>query len=1018
MAPLATAMTIRTPVSSLPAWANALRELGDLSEVPAVDSLLGVASEVLDMTRATKRHREICYPLSDMVSEALAVVQRELVLQSEISDGMLYALDGLRNVLSAIKTRVQQLKDAGLVQRALSSTDPTKHLQNDLRMALSSFQLQSHISLQIQLIKRVDDDNSRFQHLVSTLDAQLAEAKRALSPGSQPTSVRSVNEELRPRTLPLAAPLLFGRDAELAELVDLLTAEVRPARIALLGPGGVGKSSLAVAAISHERVAALFGRQSYFIPCDSITSASGLVSGVAAHLGIAGDHLLKRLISCLSRSRAVIVLDNFETPWEDKRMRVDVERLLSTFAAISSLTLLVTMRGAERPLGVEWTNPPLSPLKPLQRSASLQVFLAIASRHNDSPELHTLLDYLDDLPLAITLLARMSEHESLSALLARWDLESTSIVRGARAGNRLSCLDTSIRVSLTSPRMRGDLNALNLLQLLSLLPAGLPEALQPSSISELLKSASVLKSCALAYSDDSGRLRVLSPIRLFTLKHHPPKYELVAPLEDYYVQLSQLCKRLGLSETPQILPQLLSEAANVESLCSYTVEHWPEVGWPIPVICCFDEPLRYAGLKPSRLLQADRLHATRPAEHQLQILMRRIIREPDRAEQTKLANHALQLARTAGLAAYEGEVLVRLSIAIYSMKEKLDLCNQALAIFEKLGSDAAAKKALCLRTMAGAAFFGDDYAAAERYATEGVLLAESCNSLSIAISTRTILAHVHIRQGRLLTASELADISVRQAHAMDDTTSLTVALTCKAGILVAQGYVGEAIDVHNAAATLYARRGELASSAFNRMQIASLLANGGETIAARNMLEEAIPVAQVTPWSTLIGRTIAFDVCRAEGDLDSAEALAFEALSLARERNYTRIEARMRDMLAEIAVERGYPDDASINIVLALLLYARIGNMQYLIPAICRLGRVLLLLGDCDTAYQVLQWALEWSHKAGMLPVQAACLVTLAELQQTVGAPDIAAWEEALRMCELTRENRLANKCRYWLSVD
>lgn len=638
-APMASA----APISSLPAWASAF---GDLSGIPAVDSLLGVASEVIEVTTTAKRHRQLCYRLTGMVSETLTVVQRELVLQRDISDGMLYAVDGLCTVLSLIKMKVQHLKDISLVQRIFSSDDSLKELQYDLRMALASFQLQSHISLQSQLIKRADDDDSRFQHLVSTLDAQEADARRALDPDSESlsNSLRSANDELRRRgTLPSDAPVLFGRDRELEGLVDMIAAGARPARIALLGPGGVGKSRLAVAAISHERVAALFGRQSYFIPCDSITSSSGLVSGIAAHLGIAGDNLLKRLVASLSRSRAIIVLDNFETPWEDKRTRVDVEGILSTFAAVSTLTLLVTMRGAERPMGVEWTSPPPSPLRPLERSASLQVFLTTASLPRESPELHTLLDYVDDLPLAITLLARMAEHESLSTLLARWDAESTSMVRGTPAGTRLSCLDTSIRVSLTAPRIRDDRDSLNLLQLLSLLPAGLPEALQPSSLSQLLKSASVLKSCSLAYADDDGgRLRVLSPVRLYTLKHHPPEYALVAPLEAYYVQLSQLCQKLGTSDTPHILPQLVSEAANVESLCSYILEHWPAVDWPIPVLCCFDELLHYAGLRPSRLLQSEGLSATRP-EHQLQVLMRRIVRESTRAEQTRLADEALVL---------------------------------------------------------------------------------------------------------------------------------------------------------------------------------------------------------------------------------------------------------------------------------------------------------------------------------------------------------------------------------------
>ncbi|EJD39197.1 hypothetical protein AURDEDRAFT_116253 [Auricularia subglabra TFB-10046 SS5] len=274
-----------------------------------------------------------------------------------------------------------------------------------------------------------------------------------------------------------------------------------------------------------------------------------------------------------------------------------------------------------------------------------------------------------------------------------------------------------------------------------------------------------------------------------------------------------------------------------------------------------------------------------------------------------------------------------------------------------------------------------------------------------------------MRNGRLHAASHLADICVKQAYALDDTTSLARALTCKAGIATSKGNVDEAIDGHTAASAVLAHRGDPAASAFNKLNVASLLATRGDTMAARNLLEEAIPVAQGSAWRVLIGRGISSDVCRAEGDFENSQSLAMEALALARKHNYTRMEAHVRDMLAETALEFGYAGDASINIVLALVLYARICNMQYLIPAICRLGRVLFLRGECETAHGVFTWGLEWSRRAGMVGVQAGCLVGLAELQEAAGEHDYKAWEEALSMSERTSESRLANKCRYWLSV-
>ncbi len=45
----------------------------------------------------------------------------------------------------------------------------------------------------------------------------------------------------------------------------------------------------------------------------------------------------------------MLILDNFETPWEPLASRDEVETLLAQLTDIPNLTLVVTLRGAERP---------------------------------------------------------------------------------------------------------------------------------------------------------------------------------------------------------------------------------------------------------------------------------------------------------------------------------------------------------------------------------------------------------------------------------------------------------------------------------------------------------------------------------------------------------------------------------------------------------------------------------------------------------------------------------------------
>lgn len=176
------------------------------------------------------------------------------------------------------------------------------------------------------------------------------------------------------------------------------------------------------------------------------------------------------------------------------------------------------------------------------------------------------------LPLAITLLAQMAQVDPLAELLRRWREEATSMLTRIR-GSRLSCLDTSISLSLNSDRVKNAPETLRLLSVLSVLPAGLPPHFQHPAISMLGKSTAVLKASALAYSAEGGRLRVLSPIREYILKYHPPAMKLIAPLTELCAKVAILCEQIGSRETAHLLRQVADEATNVESLCYYMLQH-------------------------------------------------------------------------------------------------------------------------------------------------------------------------------------------------------------------------------------------------------------------------------------------------------------------------------------------------------------------------------------------------------------------------------------------------------------
>jgi NB-ARC domain len=164
---------------------------------------------------------------------------------------------------------------------------------------------------------------------------------------------------------------MIGRDEEKSEVLITLL-DKAPARIAILGAGGMGKTTLALFALHEPAVIEHFPLR-YFVCCEAVTSASALVGEIANALRIPpamrDEHLIDLIISSF-RGNAVLCLDNFETIWDNQVVRSDVESFLSHLNHLPQLAIIVTMRGTQRPSRVSWSKPLLPPLEKLSDANS------------------------------------------------------------------------------------------------------------------------------------------------------------------------------------------------------------------------------------------------------------------------------------------------------------------------------------------------------------------------------------------------------------------------------------------------------------------------------------------------------------------------------------------------------------------------------------------------------------------------------------------------------------------------
>ncbi|KAJ7932175.1 hypothetical protein B0H13DRAFT_1593598, partial [Mycena leptocephala] len=341
-------------------------------------------------------------------------------------------------------------------------------------------------------------------------------------------------------------------------------------RIAILGTGGMGKTSLARAVLHHAEVSAQYTQHRYFVACDSVNSKVELAALIGAHLGLKpGNDLTQAVCQYFTTgSPSLLVLDNLETVWEPMECRGDIEEFLSVLTDVQHLALVITMRGAERPSKVQWTRPFLPPLQPLEQVAARQTLIDIAEDHHNPGEVDRVLSLTDNMPLAINLIANLVDVEGCSRVLSRWEEEKTSLISDGY--DKRSNLDLSISLSLSSPRIKAVPHSEELLSLLSMLPDGLSdvELLQSKlPIQDIRDCRTTLIRTSLAYLDDKKRLKALVPIREYMRKTHPAQNELLKPLFKHFQELLELYRDFyGTEMISATVGQISSNLANIQSL--------------------------------------------------------------------------------------------------------------------------------------------------------------------------------------------------------------------------------------------------------------------------------------------------------------------------------------------------------------------------------------------------------------------------------------------------------------------
>ncbi|MFI6102176.1 BTAD domain-containing putative transcriptional regulator [Lentzea sp. NPDC051213] len=242
------------------------------------------------------------------------------------------------------------------------------------------------------------------------------------SPGLAAAHLEVLQAQAPHRGVPAQLTSFVGRDEDLRRVTKWL-GENR--LVTLIGPGGTGKTRLAVE-VAHREPGEVA-----FVDLSATTDvARALLDGIGlreAGLLTAGLGVEERLQAALATRAALLVVDNCEHVIDD------AARVLGTvLAACPQVRVLATSR---EPLGI--TGETLSPVTPLDEDAAVRLFLdrAQAVRPGFTAEHHVIAEVcrrLDGIALAIELAAARVRSLPLSEITARLDDRFRLLSKGSR----------------------------------------------------------------------------------------------------------------------------------------------------------------------------------------------------------------------------------------------------------------------------------------------------------------------------------------------------------------------------------------------------------------------------------------------------------------------------------------------------------------------------------------------------------------------------------------------------------
>ena len=558
----------------------------------------------------------------------------------------------------------------------------------------------------------------------------------------------------------------FGRDELIEKLVGLVE-NLEP--IALIGSGGIGKTSIALTVLHHSRIEERFGQNRRFIRCDQfLASRVHLLARLSKVIGarVENPEDMTPLRPLLSSNEMLIILDNAESILDPKGASAEeIYAVVDELCQFKKVCLCITSRITTVPPRCKRPKIPT-----LSMEAACSIFYSIYDDNRRSSIINGLLERLDFHALSTTLLATTASRNGwdYDRLAEEWDIQRAQVLQT----DRNKSLAATIELSLVSPTFHSlGPDARDLLGVVAFFPRGINE----KNLGWLFPTISNRKDifdkfCALSLTyRNNGFITMLAPIRDHLSPQDPRSSPLLCATRDHY--FSRLSVDLDPDEPGfKEAEWIVSEDVNVEHLLDVftSLDQVTDDDWD--ACCHFMEHLyshkrRKTMLGPKIEALADDHHSKPNCLFWLSQLFRVVW---NHTERKRLLTHALELERQRG----DNFRVARALRSLSDVNRLLDLheegigrAKEALEITKRIND--TTEQSHCLRYLAWLLFDDGQLDAAVDAASHAIDLISEKGRENKVSELHRVLGEIYQLKGEKKKAIHHFETALRIASPFD-----------------------------------------------------------------------------------------------------------------------------------------------------------------------------------------------------------------------------------------------------------